>query len=107
MPDSALLLLTAIVPEPLRDTVVDTLMATPFVSGFTSIAVQGFSQQSHRFNAMEQVQGFKNMHKFEILHAPEHSAALLKKIRDIESQESLHYWIMPVLNSGNLGCHST
>jgi hypothetical protein len=102
MTDSNALLLIAIVPEPLRDTVVDTLMAIPFITGFTSIAVQGFSQQNHKFNPIEQVQGFQNMHKFEVLHDATNSNALLQTFRDIRSQESLHYWITPVLESGNL-----
>lgn len=96
------LILIAIVPEALKDNVVDSLMADSFLSGFSLSKIQGFSQAHSHYNVSEQVEGYRDFYRFEVLHKAAQSSALLNLLKKVSSQKSVRYWILPLIEAGVL-----
>lgn len=96
------LMLIAIVPEVLKDPVVDALMAESSLSGFSLSKSQGFSKEHSHFNLREQVEGYSDFYRFEILHLASNSEQLCQLLGKTNSDKKIHYWILPVIETGVL-----
>lgn len=96
------LMLVAIVPEDLKDKVVDTLMAQSLISGFSLAKIQGFSKAHSHYNIREQVEGYRDFFRFEILHDASNSAQLCQVLSTTNNDKRLRYWILPLIESGVL-----
>lgn len=96
------LMLIAIVPEALKDKVVDTLMAESFLSGFSLAKIQGFSQAHSHYNVREQVEGYRDFYRFEILHHISSSKALCELLKTTNKEKKIRYWILPLIETGVL-----
>lgn len=94
------LILIAIVPEPLKDDVVDSLMAASFLSGFSLSKIQGFSQEHNHYNLSEQVEGYRDFYRFEILHKTDDSAFLVRLLGASSSGNNIRYWVSHLVESG-------
>jgi hypothetical protein len=88
------------VPEAIKDKMVDALLADGSLSGFSLSKIQGFSAQSSHFNIKEQVEGYKDLYRFEVLHDSEQSEALLEQIKASFKEVKIRFWITPVLHAG-------
>lgn len=93
-------LLVLMVPEQVKDNVVDSLMANGLLSGFSLLKIQGFSAQNSHFNLKEQVEGYKDLYRFEVLHDSEHTQALIDEIKIGVNEGNFRYWLTPVLQAG-------
>ena len=93
-------LLVVVTPATLKDKFVDMLMEQEYLSGFSLSKIQGFSSQNSHYNVKEQVEGYKDVYRFEILHAGEHTQALLKHITTSSGAGAVRYWLTPVLQHG-------
>ena len=95
-------MLIAIVPEALKDKVVDTLMDSAFLSGFSLAEIQGFSKANSHYSVSEQVEGYRNFYRFEILHQAYDSVQLGELLSSTNKGKMIRYWILPLLETGVL-----
>jgi hypothetical protein len=96
------LILIAIVPEGLKDKVVDTLMDESSISGFSLVKIQGFSKTNSHYNVSEQVEGYRNFYRFEIVHNEADSEDLRHLLSKITTEKIIRYWITPLIETGIL-----
>ncbi|WP_078121793.1 DUF3240 family protein [Thiosocius teredinicola] len=96
-------LLNLVVSPEVEDTVTDWLLDQPTVSGFTSHPIAGHGSSEHSMSLAEQVAGRRRQVLFK-LHLPCADAAdLLAAIKAAFRGSGMHYWMIPVLESGHLG----
>ena len=86
-------LLALIVPIEIKDDVVDILMEQDIISGFTLFEVSGFSKKHSQFNIKEQVEGYRRIYKFEIMHEKEYQSSLLSTLKPVCEASYVRYWI--------------
>ncbi|AEP31301.1 DUF3240 family protein [Brumicola nitratireducens] len=96
------LMLVAIVPEDLKDKVVDTLMGETFISGFSLAKIQGFSKEHSHYNIREQVEGYRDFFRFEVLHQASTSEQLCELLGKTNNDKRIRYWILPLIEAGVL-----
>ncbi|MFQ6372295.1 DUF3240 family protein [Shewanella sp. YIC-542] len=96
-------LLILITPHNLKDDVVDRLMSLEYLSGFSLINICGFSREHSQYNLKEQVEGYREFYKFEIMHPQESQQALLAALSDVCRHNPCRYWIVPIVSNGVLG----
>lgn len=93
-------MLTAVFPEAIRDEVIDALIGLQEITGFNLSAIDGYSREHSQYDIGEQVTGYRRMCRLEVAHLQEHQALLLSALAGVASASHLHYWIMPLLDSG-------
>jgi len=94
--------LIAIVPNALKDNLVDALMTHKDLSGFSLSKIQGFSRAHAHFNLQEQVEGYRDVYRFEVVHQADETKMLCDLLSSISPQQNTRYWILPLLGSGVL-----
>ncbi len=94
-------LFTFIVPELLKDDVVDVLTTQDYISGFNLIGMNGYSQQHRHFSVREQVLGFRELNKFEVIIDMAQKALLIEALREVCGPAKLRYWLAPILETGH------
>ena len=100
MTDSRLLVL--MVPRERRDDFVDVLMGREALSGFTLLPALGFSREHSHFSIPEQVAGYRNFDRFEVLVEAPDLPALLACLAAACGRERIRYWVFPVIDEGHL-----
>jgi hypothetical protein len=95
-------LLVVMVPEDMRDDIIDVLIGCVGISGFNMQSIAGYSREHSQYDLREQVQGHRQLCKFEVLHEPEQQAQLLAALRPASSATHIRYWILPVMEEGRL-----
>jgi hypothetical protein len=100
MPDHRLLVLLA--PANRRDGLVDALMESEHVSGFTLTPALGYSREHGHFDLNEQVAGYRDYSRFEVLLDGEQQERVLQTLERACGNEQLRYWLMPVPETGHL-----
>ncbi len=95
-------LLMLVCPARRRDDVVDALMACPAISGFTMSQCGGFSRDHNRLSLREQVQGFGNFERFEVVASPATIVDVKQQLAVTAGRDDFHYWIYPILEQGSL-----
>ncbi|MCB1704431.1 MAG: DUF3240 family protein [Halioglobus sp.] len=95
-------LLSIVVPNDLRDDVVDVLAACDLVSGFSMSAMAGYSREHSQYDVREQVEGYRALCQFEVLHQRVDQDGLLACLRQAFTATAIRYWITPVLEHGHL-----
>lgn len=83
-----------------KDKVVDGLMIEPFLSGFSLSKIQGFSQAHNHYNVAEQVEGYRDFYRFEIIYQAQHSQVLVDLLATTSAEKNIRYWILPAIESG-------
>jgi len=94
-------LLTVIVPDEIKDDLIDQLMSLNCISGFNLDQMKGYSQAHSHFDISEQVEGFRKLNRFEILHSNSDEESILSSLKDVCNTAKARYWISPVLSSGH------
>ncbi|MCB1854499.1 MAG: DUF3240 family protein [Pseudomonadales bacterium] len=95
-------LLLLMVPTELRDDVVDALMACEFISGFNMTGIAGYSKEHSQYDLREQVEGYREFFKFEVMHPAARQAALMDALRPACAVAGVRYWIVPLREQGHL-----
>jgi len=95
-------LLIMMVPGEIRDDVIDSLSGCEEISGFNMTTMAGFSREHSQYDLREQVEGYRQLFKFEVMHARTQQAALLAALRPVCSSASIRYWIVPVREQGHI-----
>lgn len=96
-------LLVAIVPAEIKDDVVDTLIALEPISGFNLTRIAGYSREHSHFSLREQVEGHREMYRFEVMHEPALEATLLEALDEVCAVARARYWILPLRAQGHFG----
>ena len=95
-------LLVVLVPGELKDDVIDMLIACDDISGFNMATTAGFSKEHSQYNLREQVEGFREMFQFEVLHMAPQEQNLLDQLRQVCTAVQVRYWIAPLRSAGHL-----
>lgn len=95
-------LLIMMVPGDIRDDVVDALIGCADVSGFNMTTIAGYSKEHSQYDLREQVEGYRQFFKFEVMHETAQQADLLAALRPVCTAANIRYWIVPVLEQGHL-----
>ena len=96
------LMLTIMTPTHRRDEWVDALMAQQDVSGFTLVPALGYSRQHANFNVAEQVCGYRDMDRFDILLSEQQLPELLCQLKAVAGAEVIRFWTVALHSSGHL-----
>ena len=95
-------LLNLVVSPEVEDPVSDWLLARPGVSGFSSHAIAGHGSSEHSMTLAEQVAGRRRQVLFQ-LHLPcTEARAMLEAIKVEFHGSGMHYWLLPILESGHV-----
>jgi len=93
-------LVTINVPPLLEEAVVDCLLAIEAADGFSSLVVSAHGSEHETLSLAEQVAGRKKQIRFQ-MYVPELQVeVLIDRLRQDFSGGGIHYWVMPVLESG-------
>lgn len=95
-------LLIIMVPGDIRDDVVDCLMGCEDVSGFNMTTMSGYSKEHSQYDLREQVEGYRQFFKFEVMHSRAQQGELLSALRPVCASANIRYWVVPVLDQGHL-----
>ncbi|WJG08163.1 DUF3240 family protein [Aliiglaciecola sp. LCG003] len=95
-------LLIIIVPQEFKDNLVDSLIEADSLSGFSLSKIQGYSRQHHHYNIQEQVEGYRDFYRFELLHEQPQYEQLLTHIRLACPNGKLRFWCVPVIATGTV-----
>ncbi|MBE9538818.1 MAG: DUF3240 family protein [Proteobacteria bacterium] len=96
-------ILTLVVPVDVKDDVVDTLIEMEGITGFNLEKIAGFSKEHSRFNLREQVGGYRELYRFEVIHSKKQQPLLLSALRPVCDAPRIRYWITPILEQGHFG----
>jgi len=95
--------LVAIVPAEIKDDVVDILIALESISGFNLTRIAGYSREHSHFSLREQVEGHREMYRFEVLHERAQEEALIQALGQVSAVVRARYWIVPIRGQGHFG----
>ena len=93
-------LLTIIIPVSMKATLVDVLMAYESISGFTMTKVAGFSRQHSQYSIQEQVVGYKDFYRIEVVLSAAEVQPLLGHLCQFKDRYPLRYWLLPLSDTG-------
>ncbi len=95
-------LLNLVVAPGIEDAFSDWLLSHEAIHGFSSHAIAGHGSSEHSMSLAEQVAGHRGQILFQ-LHLPcEIAYPLLDQIRAEFKGSGVHYWLVPVLDSGHV-----
>ncbi len=99
-------LLTLVCPPSLERSVSDWLLEYENISGFTSMHAHGHGSDPRIFSLLEQVEGRKKQIIFQIHMSTSTSEKMLTELRNSFKGTDIHYWLLPVTESGHLDSES-
>ncbi len=95
-------LITVNVPPSLEESMVDCLLTFETAQGFSSFPVSAHDHRNLGMSLAEQVTGRQRKIRFQMYIDKQHVAALLSKIKADFKGAGLHYWVVPVLEHGEI-----
>ena len=95
-------MLVLMVPRERRDDLIDALLGREELSGFTLLPALGYSREHSHLSVPEQVVGYRDFDRFEVLLDAVNLPALLERLSDSCGRERLRYWIFEVFAEGHL-----
>ncbi len=95
-------LVTINVPPLLEEAVVDCLLAIESADGFSSLVVSAHGSEHEALSLAEQVAGRKKQIRFQMYVPEQQLKVLIEVLKQNFSGAGLHYWVMPVLESGSI-----
>ncbi|MFK5947542.1 MAG: DUF3240 family protein [Methylococcales bacterium] len=93
-------LVTINVPPLLEEAMVDCLLAIESADGFSSLVVSAHGSEHEALSLAEQVAGRKKQIRFQMYVPEQQLEVLIGLLKKDFSGAGLHYWVMPVLESG-------
>lgn len=95
-------LVTINVPPGLEEAMVDCLLTFETAQGFSSFPVSAHDHRNQGLSLAEQVTGRQRKIRFQMYIDKQHLAALLTKLKADFPNTGMHYWVVPVLEQGEL-----
>ncbi|MBE0469682.1 MAG: DUF3240 family protein [Methyloprofundus sp.] len=93
-------LVTINAPPLLEETVVDCLLAIESADGFSSLVVNAHTNDHQHMSLAEQVAGTQRQIRFQMYIPEQKLNGLIAALKRDFSGSGIHYWVMPVLDSG-------
>jgi hypothetical protein len=101
MPEFQLLIF--IVPIDIKDDVVDALIELKAISGFNLERIAGYSKEHSQYSLREQVEGSREMYRFEVMHETPKKQDLLAALAPVCEAARIRYWLVPVIEQDHFG----
>jgi len=95
------MLLSIIAPPTMEEELIDWLLTQEHISGFTSQAADGHGS-GHAMSLAEQVTGRRRQITFWIELEKKRAEAILADLKQQFSGSGLHYWLLPLSESGSI-----
>ncbi|MCQ8104133.1 DUF3240 family protein [Methylomonas sp. SURF-2] len=95
-------LITINVPPALEEAVVDCLLTFETAQGFSSFPVNAHDHRNQDLSIAEQVSGRQRKIRFQMYIDKDDVSAFLTKIKACFAGAGLHYWVVPVLEHGEI-----
>lgn len=95
-------LLNLVVAPAVEDTVTDWLLVRDSVTGFSTYPISGHGSSEHAMSLAEQVAGKRKQILFQLLLPRAQADPLIEEIRRDFHGSGMHYWLVPILDSGHL-----
>lgn len=95
-------LVTINVSLALEEAMVDCLLTFESAQGFSSFPVNAHDHRNRGLSVAEQVTGRQRKMRFQMYIGKEQLAELVGKLKAEFSGTGLHYWIVPVLEHGEI-----
>ncbi len=95
-------LVTINVPPLLEEAVVDCLLAIESADGFSSLPVSAHGSDHQTLSLAEQVAGRQKQVRFQMYLPENQLEVLIERLKQEFSGAGIHYWVMPVLQSGSI-----
>lgn len=95
-------LLNLVVSPEVEDSITDWLLAHAAVGGFSSTAISGHGSSEHSMTLAEQVAGRRHQVLFQLHLSCNEARALLDALKTDFHRSGMHYWLLPVLESGHV-----
>lgn len=95
-------LITINVSPALEEAMVDCLLTFETAQGFSSFPVNAHDHRNQGLSIAEQVTGRQRKMRFQMYIDKDHVSALLSKIKADFRGTGLHYWMVPVLEHGEI-----
>ena len=95
-------LFTIIINNSVKDDAVDVVLSLENITGFTLSKAYGFSRKHAKYDIKEQVEGYKDFYRIDIVHEPKDLDQLLQAFSQLNSQFKLKYWVMPLNDCGEI-----
>lgn len=95
-------LVTINVSPTLEEAMVDCLLTFETAQGFSSFPINAHDHRNRGLSIAEQVSGRQRKMRFQMYIDADHLPALLNKIKAEFSGTGLHYWVVPVLEHGEI-----
>ena len=96
-----MMLLTIIAPPVVEEELIDWLLTQPEITGFTSQLANGHGR-GHAMSLAEQVTGRRRQITFMIELKKQMAESIVTDLKQCFSGSGLHYWLMPLLESGSI-----
>jgi hypothetical protein len=93
-------LITLNVPPGIEDSIVDRLLLLESERGFSSFPVNAHHHQNKGLSLLEQVSGRQKEIRFQIYVPVYDLADLLAQLRQEFAGTNIHYWVLPIIESG-------
>jgi Protein of unknown function (DUF3240) len=94
-------LLTLSCPAEVEEELIDVLREHPeWVSGFTSLAAEGFGSGTQLHSAMEQVRGRSRRRMLQVVLSQSNVQALVEVLRTAIPSDEVAWWTVPVTGFG-------
>lgn len=94
-------LLALVIPDEIKNDLIDVLITLECISGFNLQAIAGYSREHSRFSLVEQVEGYRNLFRVEVLFDEPDQQQILKAIKPVCSRVKARYWITQVEFQGH------
>ncbi len=95
-------LVTINVSPSLEEAMVDCLLTFETAQGFSSFPVNAHDHKNRGLSIAEQVTGRQRKMRFQMYIDKDHLQDLLSKIKTEFTGTGLHYWVVPVLEHGEI-----
>ncbi|MCQ8128623.1 DUF3240 family protein [Methylomonas rivi] len=95
-------LITINVSPALEEAVVDCLLTFETAQGFSSFPVNAHDHRNRGLSVAEQVTGRQRKIRFQMYIDKEDVSAFITKIKANFTGTGLHYWVVPVLEHGEI-----
>jgi len=95
-------LLTLVISPEVEDAVIDWLLETEEVAGFTSYPVSGHGTSIHALSPAEQVTGRRRQVLIQTWLPQEHGEAVVEGLEQAFHGSGMHYWLAPLARAGHL-----
>ncbi|RLA21782.1 MAG: DUF3240 domain-containing protein [Gammaproteobacteria bacterium] len=87
-------------PLLLEEAVVDCLLSIEAADGFSSLVVNAHTSEHEGMSLAEQVAGQQKQVRFQVYLPEQQLSVLLEQLKQCFSGSGIHYWVLPVLDSG-------